>query len=189
MNTDGITQPLMASSLSFLSLMSSPILPRITLRTPPPSPGPSHITLTSIELDDSYGPIVSPVKVQTSGRTRTSGTRRPRKKAKANEGDYMAVRNPMEQQSGGWSGQDHMYEPVGQAENLDSGLDQQQMDWDEPDGRETNENKGYLEYVDSVLEDGTAFFQITTNLFVVNGWDAKTKRSKVLISLFEKSDF
>jgi len=40
-----------------------------------------------------------------------------------------------------------------------------------------------------VLEEGTALFQITTNLFVVNGWDAKTKRSKVLISLFEKSDF
>ncbi|KAJ6477493.1 hypothetical protein DFH09DRAFT_951952 [Mycena vulgaris] len=38
--------------------------------------------------------------------------------------------------------------------------------------------EGYNEYTDSVLEDGTSFFQIAKNMFIVNGWDAKTRRSK-----------
>ncbi|KAJ7849341.1 hypothetical protein B0H13DRAFT_2285060 [Mycena leptocephala] len=40
------------------------------------------------------------------------------------------------------------------------------------------ERQGYGDYVDSVLEDGTAFIQIAKNMFVVNGWDPKARRSK-----------
>ncbi|KAJ7739668.1 hypothetical protein DFH07DRAFT_752074 [Mycena maculata] len=38
--------------------------------------------------------------------------------------------------------------------------------------------KMYKDYVDSVQEDGASFIQISKNMFVVNGWDAKRKRSK-----------
>ncbi|KAJ7039477.1 hypothetical protein C8F04DRAFT_949403 [Mycena alexandri] len=38
--------------------------------------------------------------------------------------------------------------------------------------------RAYSDYVDSVLEDGTAFLQISQDLFVVNGWDLKAQRSK-----------
>jgi hypothetical protein len=53
------------------------------------------------------------------------------------------------------------------------------------DGTEPSpgDDRKYVDYVDSVLEEGTAaFFQIGMNMFVVNGWDTKTRRSKVSVS-------
>jgi hypothetical protein len=39
---------------------------------------------------------------------------------------------------------------------------------------------GYSEYCDSIQEEGGAFYQIGTDLFVVNGWDPQKKISKVV---------
>ncbi|KAK7055927.1 hypothetical protein R3P38DRAFT_3304967 [Favolaschia claudopus] len=40
------------------------------------------------------------------------------------------------------------------------------------------EETTYDAYVESVLDESTGFFQIARDMFVVNGWDAKAKRSK-----------
>jgi hypothetical protein len=53
------------------------------------------------------------------------------------------------------------------------------------DGTEPSpgDDRKYVDYIDSVLEEGiAAFFQIGMNMFVVNGWDSKTRRSKVGVS-------
>lgn len=36
----------------------------------------------------------------------------------------------------------------------------------------------YKDYMDSVVEDGTSFFQIAKNMFVLKGWDEKIQSIK-----------
>ncbi|KAJ7619018.1 hypothetical protein DFH06DRAFT_1144555 [Mycena polygramma] len=151
--------------------MSSP--PRISLKTPPPSPGPFRITLASVG-DEEAPPIVSPMK-----RTRTVNQNpaasghigvRARKKRKshgniaaAKPGDHIALSLEPEQEDN----------PRGASPDGDS-----EIPFQEPESLDKVDQQGYSDYVDSVLEDGTAFFQIAPHMFVVNGWDPKAKRSK-----------
>ncbi|KAJ7129700.1 hypothetical protein C8R44DRAFT_839598 [Mycena epipterygia] len=39
-------------------------------------------------------------------------------------------------------------------------------------------DSGYKEYTEAILQDGGSFYQIGPELFVVNGWDSRTKKSK-----------
>jgi hypothetical protein len=43
---------------------------------------------------------------------------------------------------------------------------------------------GYLEYCENIQEEGGAFYQIGSDLFVVNGWDPNKKVSKVRVDKF-----
>jgi hypothetical protein len=42
---------------------------------------------------------------------------------------------------------------------------------------------GYLEYCENIQEEGGAFYQIGSDLFVVNGWDTKKKLFKVRVPI------
>jgi hypothetical protein len=43
---------------------------------------------------------------------------------------------------------------------------------------------GYSEYCEAIQEEGGAFYQIGAELFVVNGWDPRTRTSKVSLIYF-----
>jgi hypothetical protein len=157
-------------------------MPLISLETPPaspeilyslPSPGPSYISLGG--NDDDL--IVSPVKkdrtvknkISRSAPDTSSGSLRKRVRASRASADTQAPDSLM--QPDFWTGNDDPFVDDDQPQD-DSGLD----------GTEPSpgDDRKYVDYVDSVLEEGTAaFFQIGMNMFVVNGWDSKTRRSKV----------
>jgi len=44
---------------------------------------------------------------------------------------------------------------------------------------ESDENDGYLHYVDLVLAEGIAFYQISSTIFVVQGWDPRSTSGTV----------
>jgi hypothetical protein len=72
-------------------------------------------------------------------------------------------------------------------ENDGRGVDDADLDFETPlQTTDEVERQGYGDYVDSVLEDGTAFIQIAKNMFVVNGWDPKARRSKVFFIYLRK---
>ncbi|KAJ7875755.1 hypothetical protein B0H14DRAFT_2568607 [Mycena olivaceomarginata] len=47
------------------------------------------------------------------------------------------------------------------------------------EGGEDGDDHGYLEYCEAIQEEGGAFYQIGSELFVMNSWDPQTKTSKV----------
>jgi hypothetical protein len=166
--------------------MSSPPLPRIIFDTPPPSPGPSHITLTSVGPDHSYAQIISPVKQSRTVRTKVTravpATTRKRLRVTEDRTAATEFTVPVPQLY------PHTDNDYGHDESQWSGnLDVEMPDLqDAPDASSKGDTReGYADYVTAVLEDSTAFFQISNNMFVVHGWDIKTRRSKVFIFIQE----
>ena len=159
--------------------MSSPTMPLISLETPPdspelsfslPSPGLPYISLK--EHDDDT--IVSPVKkdrIVTKKVSRTApGTSvgHARKRVKQMDATFP--------DSGTQPG-------FGMFDN-DPFVDDQPAEDDfhlDGGGLNASNDRRYIDYIECVLDEGTAFFQIGMDMFVVNGWDAKARRSKVCI--------
>ncbi|KAJ7065152.1 hypothetical protein B0H15DRAFT_794587 [Mycena belliarum] len=159
--------------------MSSPIWGPIRLKTPPASPGPSRITLASDE-DDTYGPIISPIKHSRTVRDitlRPTGSNNRRKRAKKKNVVPSTELGEAQLQIGLDSVLPH--DPIiHESEAMNMDVEEQPRELDTAGITQDHLDKGYQEYISAVMEDGTGFFQIAQNMFVVNGWDVKTKRSK-----------
>ncbi|KAJ7656999.1 hypothetical protein DFH06DRAFT_1132194 [Mycena polygramma] len=163
--------------------MASPAIPRISLKTPPPSPGPSRITLAP--TDDR---IISPVKQSRTvlkksthpGRAIGPVKKRARVDTWLDSTEFMPAQHApgpqpsvyeqtIEAEAAHTNSHSHYHSHSNSNSEMNTEMDTEMDD---------TEDKGYSEYIDSVLEDGTAFFQVSESLFVVNGWDSKRMCSK-----------
>lgn len=167
-------------------------LPRISLKTPPASPVLTPITLVPSSpgqdriilerLDDDL--IISPSKhsrnVINTSSLRIGGIKRRKidtshlgsMSSNSIAGSRVTSSNPSASNA----------ENNSTADDIDY-IDSAANDFTVEEQNGSIENLGYSEYMDSVLEDGTAFFQISKTLFVVNGWDSKKMCSKVIFLL------
>jgi hypothetical protein len=146
------------------SLMDSDV-PYITLRTPPPSPGP-RILLGEI----TPTPALSHASITPTQKRCVADTRlrkKPHIRRTVVEDDDMQEQAPSWDSAGadldmgsklGWSS------PKRPRQSLETDTDIPQDLY----------GVGYSEYCDNIQEEGGAFYQIGADLFVVNGWDPQT---------------
>ncbi|KAF7366670.1 hypothetical protein MSAN_00924900 [Mycena sanguinolenta] len=151
-------------------------VPYISLDTPPPSPQ------SRIQLDDAT-PTQSCIQLGNSGPLECKLTTPTRKRRYAGSGTKRAEakkprtapQNEMSEEGPAWDSA---------AEALLTGNDPVWNSPERPSNEDVDEQTqgqrgmGYLEYCENIQEEGGAFYQIGSDLFVVNGWDPQRKISK-----------
>jgi hypothetical protein len=161
----------------------------IRLETPPPSP-PSYIRLpggtpTSSQSRSLPLSVVTPTRKQRIG-----SSRNPRKAPKKR---VQLQIDPSTLQDGpDWdmaapelvTGSEPMWNSQGR------GADTALNDFNDYNMRNgESDDCGYSEYCEAIQEEGGAFYQIGAELFVVNGWDPRTRTSKVSLIYFRANSF
>jgi hypothetical protein len=150
-------------------------VPYITLSTPPPSPG------TQILLGET---------TPTSLLSHSSSSATPTRKRRSDPGDILQPKKKKSKkqkqttvvEDDGVQEQTPSWDSAGA--DLDTGSEPGWNSPERPPQTSTNVRQdlhrlGYSEYCENVQEDGGAFYQISADLFVVNGWDPQKKISKV----------
>lgn len=150
--------------------MSSPTIQHISLHTPPASPQSAYIKLDADTMEDSSTvPFVSPVKASRFVQARRSNTGpKGKKRQRTQATDHLELEIPL------FPIRDEipLFAEPHAPQTAQSSADFTMVEQD-------GDGSGYVEYADSVLADGAPFYQIGKELFIVNGWDSKAKRSKV----------
>ncbi|KAJ6542680.1 hypothetical protein B0H19DRAFT_957773 [Mycena capillaripes] len=141
-------------------------VPYIALETPPPSPT-SHIEL----VDGTSLPTASLYSLVTPTRRRRQDNNPRKRLKKRSQPEEIGDQTP------DWdlaaTELDTGSDPVWNSPEPQSSRNPE-LDATDPSTRD----HGYFEYCENVQEEGGAFYQIATDLFVVNGWDPQRKISK-----------
>ncbi|KAK7059856.1 hypothetical protein R3P38DRAFT_3303589 [Favolaschia claudopus] len=142
-------------------------IPYISLDTPPPSP------TAQIQLQDSTPVLNSSLSIVTPTRKRRDNENaRRRQRRKTGRVDEL----PVHEEIPAWDSA--AAELTTGSEPVWNSPERPVQSVDNEAAAEIGRDQGYPEYCESIQEEAGAFYQLRTDLFVVNGWDTQKKVSK-----------